>query len=97
MMNAKLMQGQLYPLLCSLYVLVMATLLTGGGLQSAVAEAVDITFFYNSGAWTKGLVLRWRRNYRRYLLRQQRRVDHFNDDLSRGNQIQQLLFRDASP
>ncbi|CAM6066520.1 unnamed protein product [Sphagnum tenellum] len=50
MMNAKLMQGQLYPLLCSLYVLVMATLLTGGGLQSAVAEAVDITFFYNSGA-----------------------------------------------
>jgi hypothetical protein len=49
MSNAKLMQGQLrYPLLCSLCVLVMATLLTGGGLQSAVVEAVDITFF--SGA-----------------------------------------------
>lgn len=53
MSNAKLMQGQLrYPLLCSFCVLVMATLLTGGGLQSAVVEAVDITFFDNSGACT---------------------------------------------
>ncbi len=51
MSNAKLMQGQLrYPFLCSLCVLVMATLLTGGGLQSAVVEAVDVTFFDNSGA-----------------------------------------------
>ncbi|KAH8947394.1 hypothetical protein BDL97_11G038400 [Sphagnum fallax] len=51
MSNAKLMQGQLrYPLLSSFYVLVMATLLTGGGLQSAVVEAVDVTFFDNSGA-----------------------------------------------
>jgi hypothetical protein len=51
MSNAKLMQGQLrYPLLCSFCVLVMATLLTGGGLQSAVVEAVDVTFFDNSGA-----------------------------------------------
>jgi hypothetical protein len=51
MSNAKLMQGQLrYPLLCSLCVLVMATLLTGCGLQSAVVEAVDVTFFDNSGA-----------------------------------------------
>ncbi|CAK9220448.1 unnamed protein product [Sphagnum troendelagicum] len=51
MSNAKLMQGQLrYPLLCSLCVLVMATLLTGGGLQSAVVEAVDITFFVNPSA-----------------------------------------------
>jgi hypothetical protein len=51
MSNAKLMQGQLrYPLLCSFCVLVMATLLTGGGLQSAVVEAVDVTFFDDSGA-----------------------------------------------
>ncbi len=51
MSNAKLMQGQLrYPVLCSFCVLVMATLLTGGGLQSAVVEAVDVTFFDNSGA-----------------------------------------------
>jgi hypothetical protein len=52
MSNAKLMQGQLlrYPLLCSFCVLVMATLLTVGGLQSAVVEAVDVTFFDNSGA-----------------------------------------------
>jgi hypothetical protein len=51
MSNAKLMQRQLrYPLLCSFCVLVMATLLTGGGLQSAVVEAVDVTFFDNSGA-----------------------------------------------
>ncbi len=50
MSNAKLMQGQLrYPLLCSFCVLVMATLLTGD-LQSAVVEAVDVTFFDNSGA-----------------------------------------------
>ncbi|CAM6011142.1 unnamed protein product [Sphagnum balticum] len=28
----------------------MVTLLTGGGLQSAVVEAVDVTFFDNSGA-----------------------------------------------
>ncbi|CAK9196480.1 unnamed protein product [Sphagnum troendelagicum] len=50
MSNAKLMQGQLrYPLLCSLSVLVMATLLTGGGLQSAVVEAVDVIFFVNPG------------------------------------------------
>jgi hypothetical protein len=49
--NAKLMQGQLrYPLLCSFCVLVMATLLTGGGLQSAVVEAVDVTFFDDSFA-----------------------------------------------
>jgi hypothetical protein len=48
MSNAKSMQGQLrYPLLCSFCVLVMATLLTGGGLQSAVVEAVDVTFFVN--------------------------------------------------
>ncbi len=51
MSNAKLMQGQLrYTLLCSFCVLVMATLLTGGGLQSAVVEAVDVTFFDNSRA-----------------------------------------------
>ncbi|CAM6040737.1 unnamed protein product [Sphagnum compactum] len=51
MSNAKLMQGQLrYPLLCSFCGLVMATLLTGGGLQSAVVEAVDVTFFDDSGA-----------------------------------------------
>ncbi|CAK9196443.1 unnamed protein product [Sphagnum troendelagicum] len=50
MSNAKLMQGQLrYPLLSSLSVLVMATLLTGGGLQSAVVEAVDVVFFVNPG------------------------------------------------
>ncbi len=52
--NAELMQGQLrYPFLCSFCVLVMATLLTLGGLQSApVVEAVDITFYNNSGACT---------------------------------------------
>jgi hypothetical protein len=53
--NAELMQRQLrYPFLCSFCVLVMATLLTGSGLQSApVVEAVDIiTFYNNSGACT---------------------------------------------
>jgi hypothetical protein len=48
--NAKSMQGQLRsPLLRSFCVLAMATLLTGGGLQSAVVEAVTVTFFVNSG------------------------------------------------
>jgi hypothetical protein len=47
--NAKSMQGQLrYPLLRSFCVLVMATLLTGGGLQSAVVEAVTVSFFVDS-------------------------------------------------
>ncbi len=49
--NAKSMQGQLrYPLLRSLCVLVMATLLTEGGLQSAVVEAVNVAVFVNSAA-----------------------------------------------
>jgi hypothetical protein len=49
--NAKSMQGQLRsPLLCSFCVLVMPAFLTGGGLQSAVVEAVTLTFFVNSAA-----------------------------------------------
>jgi hypothetical protein len=49
--NAKSMQGQQrYPLLYSFSVLMMATLLTGGDLQSAVVEAVTVTFFVNFGA-----------------------------------------------
>jgi hypothetical protein len=49
--NAKSMQGQLrYPLLRSFCVLVMAILLTAGGLQCAVVEAVTVTFYVNSAA-----------------------------------------------
>ncbi len=52
--NVELTQGQLrYPFLCSFCMLVMATLLRGGDLQSApVVEAVDITFYNNPGACT---------------------------------------------
>jgi hypothetical protein len=46
---------------------------------------------------TKGLVLSWRRFYRRFLLQQHRRVDHFNYDQPRGNQLRQLLSSFMSP